>query len=752
MRNKISHLICFGFLILGTNYPALVHGEWRSWGGLEGARSTVTDAEFFDCKLLGFDVNRDGFEDIVVYEDNFIRVHINRGDGSFHDYTTHPSNPFSNPLSFHRINDFVSGDLNNDGISDIITTNIGGQGGVMVGVFLGEDDGSFELSNHFGIVGQYLAVGDLNNDGNEDLVTGGFGRFSGSASYAWGNGDGTFSDLIVLPIHRTIKEFGIVDMNNDGNEDIISVNLFDNFVRVMHAGPSGPKLPGTDYPVVNRPITIASGDLNADGYPDMVVGSEQDSQVSVLINNGFGFFNEATTYTLPYGSIEIAVKDINEDTYPDIIAPGPAVLIGNGDGTFQESIAVTANGFARSLAVGKFDNTPGADVALTGCDTINVYSGNRDGTFGDYKSIVMDALPLQVISADLNNDTHVDLVTANELSISIFLGKAGTDFSTPTTINLGSEFINAVSGDFNGDNVMDLATANSNTTDISILLGNGDGSFASPVNIGVGPRPLGIAADYFNNDNILDLVTANNADDTIAVLFGNGNGTFNSPVYYPTKNDNDTTAGIGPENILTGDFNEDNIIDIISLNTVFKQQYGVLIRFFNSSLFLGVGDGRFQPFFYTNSSAVTESKSADLNNDGILDIASASGSRLRVDLGNGDGSFTQSSTIDLDFGSNLDYPLAIADFNRDNIQDIFIAGIIHPGLGDGTFAAPIQTSFRGSPRGYIGEDLDNDGWTDLVGITSNLSTAGPARPGAINLLRSLADNLPTSFSQYFIAY
>jgi len=83
----------------------------------------------------------------------------------------------------------VLGDLDGDGILDLVTTNTATNG---ANVNLGNGDGSFQAATQVatGGDGHYAVVlGDLDHDGILDIVT---TNESDSANVNLGNGDGTF--------------------------------------------------------------------------------------------------------------------------------------------------------------------------------------------------------------------------------------------------------------------------------------------------------------------------------------------------------------------------------------------------------------------------------------------------------------------------------------------------------------------------------------------------------------------------------
>jgi hypothetical protein len=112
---------------------------------------------------------------------------------------------------------------------------------------------------------------------------------------------------------------------------------------------------------------------------------------------------------------------------------------------------------------------------------------------------------------------------------------------------------------------------------------------------------------------------------------------------------------------------------------------------------------------------------ADLNGDGILDLAATGAVGVGIMLGNGDGTFRPRVNFTAG-GQSQD--LAAGDFNGDGrmdlavslINDQFSLGLL-TGNGDGTFNAPLTFDNTGalddSPA-IAATDLDNDGRLDVV--------------------------------------
>jgi hypothetical protein len=234
-------------------------------------------------------------------------------------------------------------------------------------------------------------------------------------------------------------------------------------------------------------------------------------------------------------------------------------------------------------------------------------------------------------------------------------------------------------------------------------------SFGLPTNYSSGGNSIDVVLADLNSDGKLDAVTADYGDGTVTVFLGAGDGTFLPSQSFP--------AGMFASNVVVGDFNGDGHPDLAvghfngSANTV--------------SVLLGYGDGTFQaPVDYTVGNQPIWITTADLRNDGTLDIVASNNnsSSISVLLGNGDGTFQ--TAVPYSVGGS---PLGVvaADLNGDQIPDLVVANSssgsnsvsVLFGNGDGTFQAPVNYLVGNGPSDIAIGDYDGDGHPDLAVVS-----------------------------------
>ncbi len=435
-------------------------------------------------------------------------------------------------------------------------------------------------------------------------------------------------------------------------------------------------------------------------------------------------FNFSPNYTKA-----MAVGDFNGDGKPDLVfpyvaSPGQiAVMLSNGDGTFQAPLASgNAGAYPVVIAVGDFNGDGKLDVVVAEDGTklgaaVTVLLGKGDGTFQTSHTYTAGSSnPLAVLVGDFNSDGLLDVVVldSSTSNVDLFLGNGDGTLQAGTSFTLGSNVTTLAAGDFNGDGKLDLIVGNSSTGNVIVALGNGDGTFQHGINSYVVSVSNFVVADL-NHDGKLDLVLDGCCAGTLSVALGNGNGTFQSPASF--------TYGTAPlAGITLADVNHDGNPDlVISQNGTDTGTIDTL------EVLLGNGDGTFQAAVgYSVGSGFLQTVVADFNGDGNADIAGLNTyeTTIIVTLGKGDGTFIYAPIYGSGDGMGIS-----ADFNNDGIPDLTIAvnyasgASILLGQGDGTFLAGSGGSaYEGEP-GIAAGDFNGDGNLD-VALTNGGSAKG----------------------------
>lgn len=230
-------------------------------------------------------------------------------------------------------------------------------------------------------------------------------------------------------------------------------------------------------------------------------------------------------------------------------------------------------------------------------------------------------------------------------------------------------------------------------------------TFASPAHLGVGLSPVEIAIADFNFDGTPDLAVVNQATDNVSTFLGNTSGGFTAAPGSPLA------VGSSPSGIVIADVNGDGIPDLAVAN-----QASVTI-----SILAGSGDGSFSPFAdipLAGGSLPSAIAAGDFNSDFNLDLAVADGGAngVFILLGDGLGGFTPASGSPVAAGSTP-AGLVVGTFNGDSALDLAVtnsAGVkVLFGDGGGGFASAGDYAAL-APLGIVAADLNGNGTIDLA--------------------------------------
>ncbi len=317
-------------------------------------------------------------------------------------------------------------------------------------------------------------------------------------------------------------------------------------------------------------------------------------------------------------------------------------------------------------------------------------------------------------------------------------GKLG--FVSATQISSGGEtYSDVAKGDFNGDGKMDLVTIvetdnNGNSTfSLSIMLGYGDGTFQSPVLTTITDSSAGFVVGDVNGDgkdDILLLHTAGlfYATSSFDVLLSNGDGTFALGNNYT----------ISPNSLQGGGLfatTDSGHLDVVAVDLP-EDHFGDPTGLSNVVTVLGNGNGTFSttPTSVALSGQVVNAVLADLNGDGILDVAGLDytpipPSEVTVYLATSISAFANSVAYNSDAGGEPSN-LTVGDLNGDGYPEIVTSDCVQGDLsvfvnnGNGTYQNGVfYNPAVGGMAGWGGlclsggiaiADLNGDGKPDII--------------------------------------
>ena len=273
------------------------------------------------------DINSDGLIDIISHGQDFVSILINNstqgGAISFETFVEVPVYQYKYNLEVadfdgDGLNDFViqsnyTQPVNSSAWRSVVYLNTSTSAGLSfsVGLEILTNEGSREL-----------ASGDINGDGLTDLISSNNGKIHINTSTPGSISFSSFNFSIGSDITS------IFDIDNDGDNDLISAQgriFINNISDPLNVSPSDfSQLDLSENTAAGKGDKMSFGDINSDGKMDFLV-NENDawgSPFQLFINNSDGVL-ASTSFSKfafsPFGKSDVIIIDVDGDNAKDVI-------------------------------------------------------------------------------------------------------------------------------------------------------------------------------------------------------------------------------------------------------------------------------------------------------------------------------------------------------------------------------------------------------------------------------------------------
>jgi uncharacterized protein (TIGR03437 family) len=373
----------------------------------------------------------------------------------------------------------------------------------------------------------------------------------------------TFGPLLSLPAQQAPLAITTADFNGDGIPDIAIANTGSSTISIF-LGTGGGKFSSPTTASVSvqcKAAYLTAGNFTGAASPDLLAVCALGN-FAVLPNTGHGTFGAPVSTNLPgpalvgnllLGAIHPAIADFNGDGHLDLAIPtlssfgsgGWCLMLGNGNGTFQNALPIPFSGdLSLSIAAGDFNGdgkpdlvtiTLGVDVNDNATLSVEFLAGNGDGTFAAPTSVsVPTTVGTLILTADVNGDGNLDLLVAGSSLLSNITSLAGCDGG------VGASGVTVFLGDGKGGFTMGF-----NATESAYVTGAALANALGSGNLDLIETP--IQGDFFSGGT---------PTGAIEIRPGKGDGTFGNPIMLSFS------SSIVPTDIAVADFNGDGRPDI----------------------------------------------------------------------------------------------------------------------------------------------------------------------------------------------
>lgn len=625
----------------GLDDVAVVHRASRDISILYGraggqfARGARVSAGRNPTALGSFGSKSRGGADIAVAhgQSGDISILANRGNGFEPGYAVTAGKPVRAVKAL---------DANGDGLEDLAVV---GRDSRDLTVLVNDGQGGFVADRLGGLLPKAgpVAAGDWDLDGDVDLAAG--DPASRRVLLLENEGDGSFRESRVLQASDSPDFLVAFDLNGDGAPDLASAGVDRDGIEAFVNDGRGRFNPAG---VVDAGVSLAGlagGDVDHNGFGDLLLLHGDRSKLTVLPNDGSGKLVRKTRIPAESGPRAITSLDLDGDDDRDLaVANGDSdsvsFLINDGTGAFAAGDTVPTGGKPVDILSGQLDGAGSADLVAAngGSNDISILLTDGTGGVGSSERFGIGASPQAVSSGDFDGDGDLDLavlsggavdgskvhLVLNDGSGAVAEARLIGELADGETGKEGRA-LSIAATDLDADGDLDLAVPRVSDDDVVPLVNQGNGEFSVGKPVATGDSPTDIAAFHFNDDGIPDLGVANEGSNDVSVLVNSRRSGFINEIRLDFR--------ASPQAIDSGDFDGDGDEDLVASSRGETNHIAVLIN---------EGTGVFtKGNAQSTGTGPVDIAVADLNADGMPDLAVANRDSDDVSVLLNDGSFTE---------------------------------------------------------------------------------------------------------------
>ena len=353
------------------------------------------------------DFNHDGLMDVagIGWGSDSVDILFQNSNGTL-------GTPITYSIKHGGYDELEAGDVNNDGLTDVIVMSGQGDPNSNIGILYQQANG-FSQPAYYSVGGNELthgvAVGDINNDKLNDVIVSYGGNRIGTFNQ---NSQGTLNPIVKSEANYCPESVEVADVNSDGRKDVLVLNSgWDTLSLYLQAG-NGVLMPYSHYSTRHATTfntqALAVGDFNSDGNVDVAIADHNHQLVILysslpsqpasprnLAGNNLNYYEANLTWDVSIGAWSYNVyRSDNEN--------GPYTKVGNSTANLLKDTGLqgsTTYWYKVSAvnAFGESTQTAPVSVAIKGIATLVNITGKS----------------LNYNEADLTWDASIDATSYN---------------------------------------------------------------------------------------------------------------------------------------------------------------------------------------------------------------------------------------------------------------------------------------------------------------------------------------------------